>query len=147
MCLNVFFLMHKLFQIPDGNGTAAPVLPPVVHVHADSLSHKHGLRHHKLTALHDPHLSGLLSAESGESAEAVPVAPAVVGAAATATPNVTAAVPSADPVDTSSVSDASSSAEVPVVVMKRDVSDAPVPATQTGPISLVPRCPGRIRFF
>lgn len=141
--------MHKLFQMPvvDGNATAAPVLPPVVHVHAGGLSHKHGLRHHKLTALHDPHLSGLLSAESEESAEAVPVAPAVVGAAATAKPNVTAAVASADPVDTSSVSDASSSIEVPVVVMKRNVPDAPAPATQIGLISLVPRCPGRVRFF
>lgn len=148
--------------VVDANSTAAPALPPVVHVHADSLSPKHGLRHHKLTFIHDPYLSGLLSAESAESAEAVPVAPAVVDAAAadvpvaapavaTAAPAVEAAVPTADvvvqAVDSSSSMDASSSAEVPVVVMKRDVPDAQAPATQADPISLVPLCPGRVRFF
>lgn len=143
--------------VVDANSTAAPALPPVVHVHADSLSPKHGLRHHKLTLIHDPYLSGLLSAESAESAEAVPVAPAVVDAAtadvpvaATAMPTAEAAVPTADvvqAVDSSSSMDASFSAEVPVVVMKRDVSDAQAPATQADPISLVPLCPGRVRFF
>lgn len=134
--------MHKLFQMPfvDANNTAAPALPPLVHVHTGSLSPKHGLRHHKLTTLHDPTLSGLLSAESAESAEAVPVAPAVVDAAA--------AAPAADPVpavDSALASDSSVSDEVPVVVVKRDVPAAPAP--QIDPIPLVPVCPGRVRFF
>uniref|UniRef100_A0A8C2WUY6 Alpha-2-HS-glycoprotein 2 n=1 Tax=Cyclopterus lumpus TaxID=8103 RepID=A0A8C2WUY6_CYCLU len=70
--------------IADANITAAPAMPSVVHVHTGSPSPKHGLRHHKLTALHDPELSGFLSAESAESAEVVPEAPAVVGVAAPA---------------------------------------------------------------
>lgn len=173
----------NFFQVPivDDNSTApvAPVLPPVVHVHTSDLSPKHGLKHHKLTTLHDPHLSGLVSAESAESAEVVPVAPAVVVDAplvsvdpavpvadlavdpspAAADPAPTAADPApavADPVpaaDSVSTSDASQSAEVPVVLMKRDVSDVPAPivvdtpTAQIDPISLVPVCPGRIRFF
>lgn len=149
MYIDDFFLMHKLFQMPfvDANNTAAPALPSLVHVHTDSLSPKHGLRHHKLTTLHDPNLSGLLSAESAESAEAVPVAvpvaPAVVAAAPAAAP---AADPAADPapaVDSALALDASVSAEVPVVVVKRDVAAAP----QIDPIPLVPVCPGRVRFF
>ncbi|KAE8291183.1 Alpha-2-HS-glycoprotein [Larimichthys crocea] len=170
-----------LVPIVDDNSTApvAPVLPPVVHVHTSDLSPKHGLKHHKLTTLHDPHLSGLVSAESAESAEVVPVAPAVVVDAplvsvdpavpvadlavdpspAAADPAPTAADPApavADPVpaaDSVSTSDASQSAEVPVVLMKRDVSDVPAPivvdtpTAQIDPISLVPVCPGRIRFF
>ncbi|KAL7386529.1 hypothetical protein ABVT39_009771 [Epinephelus coioides] len=109
----------NLMPAVDANGTA-----PVVQVHKDSLSPKHGLRHHKLTALHNPHLSSLLSAESAESAEIVPVVPVVV--------------------DADSVS-----AEIPHVVMKRDVPVTPAdnPAAQVDPINLVPVCPGRIRFF
>lgn len=60
----------------DANATASalPDPPKAVHFHAGHLSH------HKLTTLHDPELSGLLSSESVESSEAVPVAPAVVSA-------------------------------------------------------------------
>ncbi|XP_035526906.1 alpha-2-HS-glycoprotein-like [Morone saxatilis] len=77
-------MFSTLVPIVDANSTvaAAPALPPLVHVHTGSLSPKHGLKHHKLTTKHDPELSGLLSAESAESAEIVPVAPAVVDAAA-----------------------------------------------------------------
>uniref|UniRef100_A0A3P9J2K8 Alpha-2-HS-glycoprotein 2 n=1 Tax=Oryzias latipes TaxID=8090 RepID=A0A3P9J2K8_ORYLA len=64
---------------------AEPALPPLVHVHSGG--HNHGRSHHKLTALHDPHMSGLLSAES-ESAETVPVAPAVKVDAAVADPSL-----------------------------------------------------------
>ena len=152
--------MHSFFQMPvvdanstaaDANSTAAPALPPTVHVHAGSLSRKHGLRHHKLTTLHDPLLSGFLSAESAESAEVVPVVPAVVDAAAAAPTAAPAAPTAAD--DSGSKSDASASAEVPVVVVKRDVPASPAsvtvgaPVVQTDPIVLVPTCPGRIRFF
>uniref|UniRef100_A0A8D0CRV6 Alpha-2-HS-glycoprotein 2 n=1 Tax=Sander lucioperca TaxID=283035 RepID=A0A8D0CRV6_SANLU len=63
-------------------------MPPAVHVHTGSLSPMHGLRHHKLTTLHDPHLSGLLS-ESAESTEVVPVAPTVVDAGLAAAPRRT----------------------------------------------------------
>nr|XP_046263985.1 alpha-2-HS-glycoprotein 2 [Scatophagus argus] len=137
-------MFTTLMPVVDANSTAAPALPPVIHVHTDSLSHKHGLRHHKLTTIHDPHLSGLLSAESAESAEAVPVVPAVFTA--------TAAAPT-PAVDSAPASDASNSAEVPVAVVKRDVPAAPAPVIvdttviQTGPVPLVPVCPGRVRFF
>lgn len=171
----------------DANSTAGvdPAMPPVVHVHTGSLSPKHGLRHHKLTALHNPQLSDLLSAESSESAEVVPVAPAVLPAADPA-PAVADPVPAAtdpapaatDPApaaadpspaapadfaptaavspvldDSSSDSDASNSHEIPIILKKRDVLAAPAPAvvdapvTQTDPITLVPVCPGRVRFF
>lgn len=111
--------------VVDANNTIP--LPPVVHVHTSSLSHKHGFKHHKLTAFHDP--SSHLSAES-ESSEAVPVATAGPDAA------------TAKPDDSVSASDASTSAEVPVPVVKRDV---PVP--QVDPIPAMPVCPGRVRFF
>ncbi|XP_056277033.1 alpha-2-HS-glycoprotein-like [Pseudoliparis swirei] len=122
--------------VVDGNSTAAPALPSVVHVHKGSLSPKHGLSHHKLTALHNPQLSDLLSAESAESAEVVPEAPAVV-----------AADPAAD---VGALSESSTSAEVHLI-LKRDASDASsvvetIP-TQTDPIRLVPVCPGKVRFF
>ncbi|XP_034412026.1 alpha-2-HS-glycoprotein 2 [Cyclopterus lumpus] len=135
--------------IADANITAAPAMPSVVHVHTGSPSPKHGLRHHKLTALHDPELSGFLSAESAESAEVVPEAPAVVGVAAPA-----ATLAAADPAAAAgAVSDSSASAEVTLVVMKKDVPVTPATSvvetrtTQTDPIALVPVCPGRVRFF
>ncbi|XP_038574378.1 alpha-2-HS-glycoprotein 2 [Micropterus salmoides] len=146
-------MFSTLMPVVDANSTAAASLPPVVHVHAGSLSRKHGLRHHKLTALHNPQLSGHLSAESAESDEVVPVVPAVVDttAAAVAPADPT---PAADPVpvaDPALVAEASASAsvEVPVVVVKRDVPSKVVGTSvpQTGPISSVPRCPGRVRFF
>uniref|UniRef100_A0A3P8PI62 Alpha-2-HS-glycoprotein 2 n=1 Tax=Astatotilapia calliptera TaxID=8154 RepID=A0A3P8PI62_ASTCA len=119
--------------IVDANSTAAadPVLPPVVHVHTHGLSHKHGHSHHKLTALHNPHQNVLLSAES---AEVVPVVPA-------------AAAPAAD---YDSAGESLTSKEPPLFFRKRDVSAAimvDAPAVQTGPVSLVPVCPGRVRFF
>ncbi|XP_035026410.1 alpha-2-HS-glycoprotein 2 [Hippoglossus stenolepis] len=144
-----------MMPVVDANSTvaAAPAVPPMVHVHTGSLSHKHGLRHHKLTSLHDPHLSGLLSSESGESAEVVPVVPAVVdaaapvaGPAATADPAAAAdPAPAADPTpaaDSLSTSESSNSKEVPLHIFKRDVVavDALVPVAP-------PACPGRVRFF
>lgn len=117
----------------DANNTAVPLMPPQVHVH--SLSHKHGLRHHKLTAHHDPHMSGLLSEESVESAEAVVVVPAVVATAA----------PGADPAGDSASSMEMSDSKEGRILFKRDVADAPV--VQPDPILLAPVCPGRVRFF
>lgn len=132
--LHIYFLPSQVPAV-DANNTAVPLMPPQVHVH--SLSHKHGLKHHKLTAHHDPHMSGLLS-ESAESAEAVVVVPAVV---ATAAPGADAHPAG----DSASSMEMSNSKEVPTVRFKRDVADVPV--VQPDPILLVPACPGRVRFF
>lgn len=176
-------LVCNFFQVPivDANSTApvAPVLPPVVHVQTGNFSPKHGLKHHKLTTHHDPDLSGLVSAESAESAETVPVAPAVVVDApiVAVDPAVPVADPAADPAptvadpvpaaadptpavddpapaaDSESASDAPESKEGPLNLKKRDVSAVPAPivvdtpTAQIDPISLVPVCPGKIRFF
>ncbi|XP_070701823.1 alpha-2-HS-glycoprotein-like [Pempheris klunzingeri] len=164
-------MFPSLMLVVDANSTvaAAPASPPVIHVHAGSLSPKHGLRYHKLTTVHDPELSGLLSTESAESAEVVPITPAVVDAAAPAAdpaapaadPAAPTAEPAADPaaeptadpaVDPAAPADsasaeASSSAEVPGVLVKRAVAFPDTPAAQTEPIPLKPVCPGRVRFF
>ncbi|KAK1879743.1 Alpha-2-HS-glycoprotein [Dissostichus eleginoides] len=126
----------------DTNSTAAPAMPPMVHIHTGSLSPKLGLRYHKLTTLHDPEPSGFLSSESGESAEVVPVAPAVVDTAA-----APAADPAVDAADAGSDSDSSNSAE-DLVVVKIDVPVAAAPAV-VDPIVVVPVpvCPGRKIFF
>lgn len=135
-------LLIFLLQIPivDSNSTVAAesALPPLVHVHSGG--HNHGRSHHKLTALHDPHMSGLLSAES-ESAETVPVAPAVKVDAAVADPSL------APPTSSSSASDDSASVEVPLSVVKRAAQPPAAAAAQTDPVAVVPPCPGRIRFF
>lgn len=123
----------------DANNTIGSVLPPQVHIHPGRASHKHGAAHHKLTALHNPHMSNYLS-ESAESAEVVPVAPAViVPAAEPASP-----LPAAD----DSSSDASSaSVEVPVALVKREAPASIVANAPAGPAAPVQVCPGRIRFF
>lgn len=99
----------------------------------------------------NPHQSGLLSAESAESEEIVPVVPAVVDAAA---PVAAAADPApagdlAPAADSESNSEYSSG-EVPVAMFKRDVavaSAAAVVGTPAAPLLLVPACPGRVRYF
>lgn len=117
----------SIFQVPaaGSNTAASPALVP--HVHATT--HHHGSGHHKLTALHDPHLSGFLSSESTESDEVVPVDTIAVNgtsgpaAASTATPE----------------------ADDPAAKVKRD---APAEAAvQAVPVPLVSLCPGRIRHF
>ncbi|GAA6222548.1 alpha-2-HS-glycoprotein-like [Lates japonicus] len=156
-----------LMPVVDANNTvpAAPALPPMVHAHTGSPSHKHGLRHHKLTTLYSPVLTSLLSAESAESDEVVPVVPVVVDAAAPATPAADpapadpapadpapdAAADPAPAADFASASDATMSREGTGVMFKRDVAaasaPADTPAAQTDPLLLVPVCPGRVRFF
>lgn len=114
------------FQMPaaDSNTTVAAASPPHVHAHP----HHHGFRHHKLTALHNPHLSGLLSSESLESGEVVQNAAAVDGTPTPATDS--AATPEPD---------------APATMVKRD---APAEAVlQANPVLLVPLCPGRVRHF
>uniref|UniRef100_A0A672PSC9 Alpha-2-HS-glycoprotein-like n=1 Tax=Sinocyclocheilus grahami TaxID=75366 RepID=A0A672PSC9_SINGR len=57
---------------PASNATVR--VQQLLHAHTFGPQHNpaiHGLKHHKLTALHDPSASGLLSAESSESAEVV----------------------------------------------------------------------------
>lgn len=116
----------SILQAPaaDSNTTASPALVPHVHAH----THHHGFRHHKLTALHDPHLSGLLSSESTESAEGVPLDSTAVNGTGPASDSV-----------------ATLEADAPAVKAKRD---APAEAVMLAvPIPLVPLCPGRRRHF
>ncbi|KAK7162746.1 hypothetical protein R3I93_006937 [Phoxinus phoxinus] len=94
----------------------------------------HDLRHHKLTALHDPAASGLLSAESDESAEVVVVVPPkdapVVKREVSAPegPAVDATVkPEAPAVDATVMS------KKPPIILK--------------PILLAPICPGKKKHF
>ncbi|XP_029480061.1 alpha-2-HS-glycoprotein 2 [Oncorhynchus nerka] len=136
------FAASSMMPIVDTNGTV-PVPAPVVHVHAGNLPKVHGLRHHKLTALHDPDLSGLLSAESGESGESeesiVPVVPVVV------VPVVVVPVGTeAPPVF---VVDPVVGTDAPVVsgVVKREAPDSP--AIVSALIAPVPVCPGKKNFF
>ncbi|XP_023260808.1 alpha-2-HS-glycoprotein-like [Seriola lalandi dorsalis] len=122
-----------LMPVVDANSTAVPdpALPPAVHVFTGSPSHKHGLRHHKLTSHHDPHLSGLLSAESAESDEIVPIVPAVVGAAAApASPD-----PSADPSPAADPAPALEAAPSPESAPAADAPAADAPAADSGPAS------------
>lgn len=120
----------------DSNTTVA-VASPHVHAHAHAHPHHHhGFRHHKLTALHNPHLSDLLSSESSESGEVAPNAAAVDGTPGPAT-------------DSSAASAANSAvtpeADAPAPIVKRD---APVESVlQANPVLLVPLCPGRVRHF
>ncbi|TRY53950.1 hypothetical protein DNTS_029798 [Danionella cerebrum] len=66
----------KIFDLaqsiePSSNSTVHRV-QPLLHAHTFGPQHNpsiHDLRHHKPTALHDPAASGLISAESTESAE------------------------------------------------------------------------------
>uniref|UniRef100_A0A4W5QFH3 Alpha-2-HS-glycoprotein 2 n=1 Tax=Hucho hucho TaxID=62062 RepID=A0A4W5QFH3_9TELE len=133
------FAASSMMPIVDTNGTV-PVPAPVVHV--GILPKVHGLRHHKLTALHDPDRSGLLSAESGESGESeesiVPVVPVVVVPVGTEAPPVVVV----DPVV---------GTDAPVVsgVVKREAPE-PVPdspAIVSAPLAPVPVCPGKKKFF
>lgn len=120
----------------EANSTAAQPPLPLPHLHLESLSHKQGLRHHKLTRLHDPHMSDFLSA-SKESAEDVPVTRAVAEAP---TVNGTDAFRVVDKLPM----DMSSSDEVPLIV---NVDVANTTAGMTEPVSLIQLCPGVIRFF
>lgn len=111
-----------------------------LHAHTSGPHHNlavHGLRHHKVTVFHDPTLSGLISAESAESVEAVvPVAAPVVKREVSADVPV-ADVPAEGPV-----------ADVPA---EGPVADAPALAEKTPldlkPVALVPICPGKKKHF
>ncbi|XP_027876343.1 alpha-2-HS-glycoprotein 2 [Xiphophorus couchianus] len=132
-------MFSTLMPLVDANNTIGPILPPQVHIHPGRASHKHGAGHHKLTALHNPHMSNYLS-ESAESAEVVPVAPALI------VPAAEPAIPS--PAADDSSSDASSaSVEVPVALVKREAPASIVANAPAAPVAPVKVCPGRIRFF
>uniref|UniRef100_A0A3B5R7R9 Alpha-2-HS-glycoprotein 2 n=1 Tax=Xiphophorus maculatus TaxID=8083 RepID=A0A3B5R7R9_XIPMA len=131
--------MSSQMPLVDANNTIGPILPPQVHIHPGRASHKHGAGHHKLTALHNPHMSNYLS-ESAESAEVVPVGPALI------VPAAEPAIPS--PAADDSSSDASSaSVEVPVALVKREAPASIVANAPAAPVAPVKVCPGRIRFF
>ncbi|XP_036453086.1 alpha-2-HS-glycoprotein 2 [Colossoma macropomum] len=65
---------------PNVNASVPSAQPPVLlHAHTSGPGYSptiHALKHHKLTPLHDPTASGLVSAESAESLEASVVVPA-----------------------------------------------------------------------
>ncbi len=108
----------------DVNSTVRVQQP--LHAHTSGSHHNpavHSLKHHKLTVFHDPTVSGLISAESSESVEAVvPVAAPVVKR------EVAAEVPTEEPVP-----DASALAEKTPLDLK--------------PVALVPICPGKKKHF
>ncbi|CAL9688933.1 unnamed protein product [Knipowitschia caucasica] len=134
---------------------------PAVHAHSGNLSTVYGLRHHKLTALHDPFT--LLSAESAESVEVVPVAPAAASetpAAASETPAAASETPAAASETPAAASETPASsadltqAEVATdsnsrELFKRDLAavESNSSVTHDSPVLMVPVCPGRIRFF
>ncbi|XP_043074715.1 alpha-2-HS-glycoprotein 2 [Puntigrus tetrazona] len=116
----------KIFASTQASNATVRV-QQLLHAHTFGPQHNpaiHDLKHHKLTALHDPSASGLLSAESIEVAVAAPVA---------------AAAPK----------------EAPIV--KRQVAPQEVPAVDatvsekatllSGPVQLVPICPGKKKHF
>ncbi|XP_010900295.3 alpha-2-HS-glycoprotein 2 [Esox lucius] len=128
--------------ILDTSGTV-PVPPPSVRIQAGNIPVGHGLRHHKLTALHNPNLSGLLSAESlesGESAEAiVPVVPVVPAAE----------IPIATDASPVAVESVAGSASPVTVVVKREAAQ-PAGIVESPVVKMLPaplRCPGRKKFF
>lgn len=111
---------------PASNATVQ--VQQLLHAHTFGPHHNptiHGLRHHKLTALHDPAASGLISAESVESAEVV-------------------VVPKEAPVVKREVS-------APEVAAVDAAVDATVVPEKTSilsdPILLVPICPGKKKHF
>ncbi|XP_077580506.1 alpha-2-HS-glycoprotein 2 isoform X2 [Stigmatopora nigra] len=116
----------------EGNGTGLPHVLPKFHAQTQNVSRRHGLRHHKLTPLHDPHLSGFLSSES-DSAE-------VVSTASPAASNSTS-----NSASNSTSNSVSASNEVPLERVKRDVAAAAAAVTEA--VVLAPPCPGRRRYF
>ncbi|XP_048020299.1 alpha-2-HS-glycoprotein 2 [Megalobrama amblycephala] len=111
-------------QAVDPVSNATVQVQPLLHAHTFGPHHNptiHGLKHHKLTALHDPAASGLLSAESAESAEAV-------------------IVPKEAPVVKREVS-ATEGPAVDATVLPEKTS------ILSDPILLVPICPGPKKHF
>uniref|UniRef100_A0A3B5Q140 Alpha-2-HS-glycoprotein 2 n=1 Tax=Xiphophorus maculatus TaxID=8083 RepID=A0A3B5Q140_XIPMA len=105
-------MFSTLMPLVDANNTIGPILPPQVHIHP----------------------------ESAESAEVVPVGPALI------VPAAEPAIPS--PAADDSSSDASSaSVEVPVALVKREAPASIVANAPAAPVAPVKVCPGRIRFF
>lgn len=107
----------------NANVSALPPPPPVLlHAHTAGPGYTptiHALKHHKVTALHDPTASGLLSAESAESVEA---------------PVLIAEVPAVPIVKRQVAEEAAPVAQSP---------EAPVAVGQP----LLPRCPGKLIHF
>ncbi len=92
------------------------------------------LKHHKLTAFHDPLASGLLSAESKESAEVVAVPKeAPVVKREVAAPDVPAV-------------DATASEKTPLLSGPHVLPPGPT-VLPPGPIVLPPICPGKKKHF
>ncbi|XP_051557041.1 alpha-2-HS-glycoprotein-like isoform X2 [Myxocyprinus asiaticus] len=114
-------------QVVDPATNAKGPVQQLLHAHTSGPQHNptiHGLKHHKLTHLHDPSASGLLSAESSESAELVVPKKAPFVKREVAEPEGPAA---------------NATADAAVVAEK-----TPIPFE---PILLVPICPGQKKHF
>lgn len=99
----------------------------LLHAHTFGPQHNpaiHGLKHHKLTALHDPSASGLLSEESDELAQVV-------------------AVPAPAPKEAPVVKREVSAPEVPAV----NATASDKTPLLSGSILLAPICPGKKKHF
>lgn len=137
----IYLTMEQIVD-PASNITAPPA-PPRVLLHAHTAGPglnpaMHALKHHKLTTLHDPSASGLLSAESAESAEAL--APAVLV-------NVPLDVPKEVPVAAPIVKrEVAAEGAAPPAEEKAAV-EQPAEPLLVAAVPLVPRCPGKIIHF
>ncbi|KAF4116881.1 hypothetical protein G5714_001434 [Onychostoma macrolepis] len=112
----------KIFA-PTQASNATVQVQQLLHAHTFGPQHNpaiHGLKHHKLTALHDPSASGLLSAESNELAEVV-----------------------AAPKDAPVVKREVAAPEVPAV----DATESEKAPLPSGPILFAPICPGKKKHF
>ncbi|XP_051984943.1 alpha-2-HS-glycoprotein-like [Xyrauchen texanus] len=111
-------------QVLDPATNTTVRVQQLLHAHTSGPHHNptiHGLKHHKLTTLHDPAASGLLSAESVESAELV--------------------VPKEAPVVKREVA----ASEVPAKDAMPDPTAAePIPLR---PVLIAPICPGKKKHF
>ncbi|XP_065124506.1 alpha-2-HS-glycoprotein 2 [Paramisgurnus dabryanus] len=142
----------KIFDATQAANATVPV-QPALHAHTSGPHYDpavHADKHHKVTRLHDPAATGLLSAESAESAElVVPKAAPVVKRevaqepADAAVPEANAPAPDAPAPDAPAPDAPAPDAPAP---------DAPAPGVQTPPIPpapvlVLPVCPGMKKHF
>nr|XP_055058953.1 alpha-2-HS-glycoprotein 2 isoform X2 [Misgurnus anguillicaudatus] len=142
----------KIFDTTQAANATVPVQPPL-HAHSSGPHYDpavHSSKHHKVTRLHDPAATGLLSAESAESAELVvpKAAPVVKREVASEPANAPAAdAPAADaPAADAPVAEANA----PAANAPAAEADAPapdVPHIQPEPLLIVLVCPGKKKHF
>ncbi|CAL8280998.1 unnamed protein product [Lota lota] len=120
----IFIGVHLMLFQSTNVSTAAPSpsLLPVTHA-------TQGLRHHKLTRIHNPEHSRLLFSESTESTESDDVMPTV-------RPVLSVDLPAGDDSTKAVVVKREAESVEPVKLVPREL-----------PLLLVPQCPGRIRHY